>query len=40
MAKTAEMEYVRNVARVENVDAAQFGKYLENKPFSDPVRRT
>jgi SAM-dependent methyltransferase len=37
MAKTAETEYVRNVARVENVDAAQFSNYLMRKPFSDPA---
>jgi SAM-dependent methyltransferase len=37
MAKTAEIEYVRNVARVENVDVAQFSNYLEKKPFSDPA---
>ena len=36
MAKINEVDYVRQVARVDNVPEQQFRQYLANKPFSDP----
>ncbi len=36
MAKINEIEYVRQVARIEGVPEEQFRQYLANKPFSDP----
>jgi len=36
MAKINEIDYVRQVARVDNVPEEQFRQYLANKPFSDP----
>jgi SAM-dependent methyltransferase len=35
MGKRSEIEYVKNVVRVENVDADVFTTYLQKKPFSD-----
>jgi SAM-dependent methyltransferase len=37
MPKSSEIDYVRNVVRVENVEAAAFSNYLQKKPFSDPM---
>lgn len=35
MAKENEIDYIREVARIENVPLEQFSQYLANKPFSD-----
>jgi hypothetical protein len=35
MAKENEIDYIRQVARIEDVPLEQFRKYLANKPFSD-----
>lgn len=36
MGKSAEIDYVRNVAVIENVDPVAYQNYLQRKPFSDP----
>ena len=35
MAKEHEIEYIRQVTKIENVPIEQFRQYLANKPFSD-----
>jgi len=35
MAKENEIDYINQVARIEDVPLEQFRQYLENKPFSD-----
>ena len=35
MAKSNEIEYIKQVAKVENIKEEDFANYLASKPFSD-----